>query len=114
MDAKDIIKNIEDFFRTADETALAEVNAAFSLDIEGDVYIEEYLEGFNREYSYSNPLYRNMYTYFEDDLSIGNKYYQQISYEMTASNYEESGLVISSKTKSNDEGQVAKMIKKAA
>lgn len=59
MDSNEIIKCLEDFFRTADEEALAEVNAAFSAEIEGDVSLEEYLSGFNREYIYANSSSSN-------------------------------------------------------
>lgn len=53
MDSKEIINNIKNFFKTAEETALAEVHAVASMKIEGDVTIEEYLSSFSSEYFYS-------------------------------------------------------------
>lgn len=47
MDSKELIINIKDFFDTANESALAEVNAAFSVEIPNDISIEEYLGGFS-------------------------------------------------------------------
>ena len=43
MDSKDIIEAIDEFFMTADESALAEVTAALYTNIDGDISIEEYL-----------------------------------------------------------------------
>lgn len=53
MYSKKIIKNIEKFFRTADEKTFAKVNVAFSVNIDGDVSIEEYLFGICGEYFYT-------------------------------------------------------------
>ena len=41
MDSKDISKAIDEFFMTADEISLAEVAAALSTNIYGDISIEE-------------------------------------------------------------------------
>lgn len=113
MDSKDIIKNIEDFFKTADANALAEVDAAFSIEIDGDISIEEYLGGFSSEYFYaSSPS--NIYTYTDKHLIPSGQYGRLKSFENTKSNYEESDLVMPLKTKSETKGQVAKMTKLAA
>lgn len=53
MDSKDIIKYIDEFFLTADEKALAEVERALAIQIDGDISIEEYLSGFGNEYAYT-------------------------------------------------------------
>lgn len=53
MDFSDIINKIDEFYRTADEKTLAKVNDAFSVELDGDISIEEYLSGFSNEYFYT-------------------------------------------------------------
>lgn len=53
MDFKDIINKIDEFYRTADEKTLARVNDAFSVELDGDISMEEYLSGFSNEYFYT-------------------------------------------------------------
>ena len=48
-ESEKIIKNIEDFYKTANENELAEVNKAFSTEIEGDIDINEYLNNINKQ-----------------------------------------------------------------
>ena len=62
MDSKDIIEAIDEFFMTADESALAEVTAALSTNIDGDISIEEYLSGFSNELCYTESPESNVYT----------------------------------------------------
>ncbi|MDE6825152.1 MAG: hypothetical protein K2J18_00140 [Paramuribaculum sp.] len=114
MDSKDIIKEIDDFFKSSDEKALAEVNAAFSVVIDGYVSLEEYLAGFSNEYIYSQPPVSNRYTYSNKHLSAGGYCYQQLSFADTESNYEKSDLVMSLETESANKGQLPKKIKIAA
>lgn len=114
MDSKDIIKGIEDFFKTADENALAEVKAAFSVVIDGDVSLEEYLAGFSNEYIYSRSPVPNRYTYSNKHLPSGGHCYQQLSFANTESNYEKSNLVMAQETESENKGQLPKKIKIAA
>lgn len=114
MDSKDIIKGIENFFKTADEKALAEVNAAFSVVIEDDMSIEEYLSGFSNEYIYSQSTVTNRYTYSNKHFSAGGDFYQQLSFMDTESNYEKSDLVMSPETEPANKGQLPKKIKIAA
>ena len=40
MDSKEILDSIDEFFRTADEAALAEARAAISVEIEDDISLE--------------------------------------------------------------------------
>lgn len=114
MDSKDIIKGIENFFKTADEQTLAEVNTAFSIEIEGDVSLEEYLSEFNNEYFYSRTDDSKKYSYSDKHLIPSSQYYQQISFESAVASYEESDIVITPNIGSENKGQVAKMIKTAA
>lgn len=46
MNAKEILKGIDEFLRTADEKALAEFNAALHTELPSDITIEEYLSNF--------------------------------------------------------------------
>ena len=62
MDSIDIINYIREFFMTADEKALAEVNAAASVEIDGDVSIVEYLSGFSNAHIYVNNFKSYLYT----------------------------------------------------
>ncbi len=114
MEAANIIKGIEDFFSTADEAALAEVNAAFSVDIEGDLTFEEYLGGFNCQYNYSHSDASHVYTYStKHHISIGD-YSKLNSFEDTSSNYKGSDLTLSSRAVSKSKGPVERMIKTAS
>lgn len=114
MDSKDILKSIDEFFASADEKVLAEVNAAFSVKFDGDISLEEYLDGFSSEYFYVCHSEQNTYIYSDKHIKLGGQYSNLISFENTSSNYEESDLVMSSKTKSEDKECVTKMIKLAA
>ena len=40
MDSKEILDSIDEFFRTADEVALAEARAVISVKIEDDISLE--------------------------------------------------------------------------
>lgn len=61
MDANEILKGIDEFFKTADEKALAEFNAALYEELPGDITIEEYLSGFCSEYPYTHCETSNCY-----------------------------------------------------
>ena len=114
MDSKAIIKSIEEFLASADEKVLAEVNAAASVKFDGDISLEEYLDGFSSEYFYTYHPVPNTYTDSDKLLATGGQYSELMSFESASSNYEESDLVMSSKTKSEDKECVTKMIKLAA
>ncbi len=114
MDSKELIKRIEDFFSTADEKALAEVNAAFSVEIDGDLTLEEYLGEFNNQYFYSHSPESNVYIYSDKHIGPAVQYSQLISFENTDSNYEELDLAVSSNMKTENARHVVEMIKKAA
>ena len=70
MASKDMINHVRHFFNTTDENALAEVRAAASVKIEGDISIEEYLFGFNDEYN-SKQLPRNIFWYIYLAINYG-------------------------------------------
>lgn len=53
MNADLIINNITDFFDHADKEDLKAVKEAFSVDIEGDIPVNEYLADFYNEYFYT-------------------------------------------------------------
>ena len=114
MDSRDIIKGIEAFFSTASAKELAEVDAAFSVEFDGDVSLEEYLGGFSSEYFYVDSSASNTYRFSARHLAPGGEYGRLDSFENTESDYEGSYLVMSSKVKSAAKGQVAKMVKTAA
>ena len=51
MDSKKICEHIDNFFKNATPEQLEEVNKAFSVEIPGDITMEEYIESFNDHYS---------------------------------------------------------------
>lgn len=51
MGAKEICKSIDNFFKNATPEELEEVKKAISVEIPGDITIEEYFEEFNKRYA---------------------------------------------------------------
>ena len=81
MASKDIINHIRHFFKTADEKALAEVRAAASVKIEGDISIEEYLSGFSDEYFYAQDDEPNCYVSGSIQLLASARKYKETGFE---------------------------------
>ena len=114
MDSKYIIDAIDEFFRTADGNVLAEVDAALSVKIAGDISFEEYVSTLSDEYFYTKFPTTNKYVYSDKRLKSGGVYYHQLWVEDFESNYEESDIAMSPKMESGNNGEVVEMIKKAA
>ena len=114
MASKDIVNHIRHFFKTADEKALAEVRAAALVKIEGDISIEEYLSGFSDEYFYTQEDESNCYVSGSIQLSANDRQYKDTEFEGALSDYGKTDLNITSNLESSHNGEITKMIKKAA
>lgn len=53
MEANEIIEGLEDFFKNLSPDEFDEIKEAFSVEIEGDVSIGEYLSAFSDQYFYT-------------------------------------------------------------
>ena len=114
MDFNDIINKIDKFYRTADEKTLAKVNEAFSVEIDGDVSIEEYLSGFSNEYFYTHEDESNCYISGIMQVQPKDGRYVTNDFESAKSSYGKTDMNIALKIESNHGGEVTKMIKTAA
>ena len=114
MDFNDIINKIDEFYRTADEKTLAKVNEAFSVEIDGDVSIEEYLSGFSNEYFYANEDESNCYVSGIMQVQPKDERYITNEFESATSSYGKTDMSIALKIETNQGGEVTKMIKTAA
>lgn len=114
MASKDIINHIRHFFKTADENALAEVRAAASVEIEGDISIEEYLSGFSDEYFYTQEDESNCYVSCGMQLQANARQYKDMVFEGALSDYGKTDLNITLNLESSNNGKVIKMVKEAA
>ena len=53
MEANEIIEGLQDFFKNLSPDEFDEIKEAFSVEIEGDVSIDEYLSAFSGQYFYT-------------------------------------------------------------
>lgn len=114
MGSNELINYIDDFFKTADENALAEVNKAFSVEIDGDITIEEYFSGFSDEYFYTHDYESNRYVSGTFQLQTNDKQYVEMGFDGSLAEYGKTYLNIPLDLESKNLGEVTKMIKKAA
>ena len=114
MASKDIINHIRHFFKTAAEKTLAEVKAAASVEIEGDITIEEYISGFCNEYFYTREYEANCYVADNMQLSLYARQYSDSEFEEALSHYGQTDLDITINLESGNNGKVLKMVKEAA
>ncbi|MDE5872127.1 MAG: hypothetical protein K2H22_09320 [Muribaculaceae bacterium] len=112
MASKDIINHIRHFFKTADEKALAEVRAAASVEIEGDISIEEYLSGFGDGYFYAHEDESNYYISGSMQLQANARQYEETGFEGAPSYYGRTDLTVNMEL--SHKGELTKMIKKSA
>ncbi|MBD5420666.1 MAG: hypothetical protein HDR47_05505 [Bacteroides sp.] len=114
MDSKEILDSIDEFFRTADEAALAEARAAISVEIEDDISIEEYISGINEEYFYTQGDESNCYISESMPLKADVTKYNEFEFEGASSEYGKTDLNITFNLESSNNGKVIKMVKKAS
>lgn len=61
MEADEIIDGLEDFFKNLSPQEYEEIKKAFSVEIEGDVSIGEYLSAFSDQYFYTGEYDSSSY-----------------------------------------------------
>lgn len=84
MDTKAIINNINEFFSNAPERDIQDIMEAFSIDILGDVSIEQYLDRFPDLYPYvgdEDLIYRadNITLHINRDIAHDMKFVQPMA-----------------------------------
>lgn len=114
MDFDKIINCIDEFYRTADEKTLAKVNEAFSIAIEGDISLDEYISGFSDQYFYTDECESKCYVSGGMLIQSNARQYKETDFEGTSSDYGKTDLSITLNLETSDYGEVEKMIKRAA
>lgn len=84
MDTKAIINNINEFFSNAPEKDIQDIMEAFSIDIKGDVSIEQYLDRFQDLYPYvgdEDLIYRAdaITLHINRDMSLDMKFVEPMA-----------------------------------
>lgn len=86
MDIDKILNNIKEFFDTASENDIREINDAFSVEIEGDIDFDDYLDSFNDCYFYTDEP-ECSYHSAAISLKASDSSFQNIDFVNQHSNY---------------------------
>lgn len=114
MNFEEILNNIDEFYRTADEKTLAKVDAAFSVDMKGDISLDEYLAGFSSVYFYTEEEESTYYVSEAIVIEPNDRKYDYTEFASAKSPYSMQNPISAKKMVSEHKGQNENLIKKAA